>query len=355
MNIVILAGGQGTRLWPLSRRRVPKQFLALLTERAMLVDCYERVRPLAKTGGVFVSCVAEQVPLIKQLLPQVPPDRYIVEPARRDSGPAMAFAAATLVSAGFGDQPVAFVPTDHAIGDDEVFRNTLAAGAELVAETKAFADIGVVPTEPLSTLGYTKIGPVLGQRRGVDYHGFLGHIEKPTSQKAAELIASGEYLWHANYYMATPSILLAAYQQHAPEIAKVMTTIDAQDQAWQQAYARLPRISIDHAVTEKLPPNSMHILRGAFRWNDVGQFGQLHRWLTQGKPGLHASRGQHVAVDSSGCLVIGRPDKMVATIGIHNTAIIDTGDALLVCDLSKAADVKRLVDWLAENGHDKLL
>ncbi len=355
MNIVILAGGLGSRLWPLSRRRTPKQFLALVGERAMIVDCYERVKPLAENGGVFISCLAEHVPFISQLLPQVAPDHFIVEPERRDSGPAMAFAAAYLAKSGQETVPMAFVPTDHAIGDDEAFRNTLAAGLELVQETGAFADIGITPTEPLSTLGYTNIGEQSGERRGVRYYTFLGHIEKPATAKAAELIDTGHYLWHANYYMATPAALLAAYEEHSPEITQVMNNIEPQDLAWQQAYGRLPRISIDHAVTEKLPKGAMHILRGDFGWSDVGQYSQLHHWLAKGKTDQNVSRGLHVAIDSNGCLVISRPDKLVTTLGISNVAIIDTTDALLVCDLTKSTDVKRLVDWLEQHGREQFL
>lgn len=355
MIAVIMAGGHGTRLWPLSRKRTPKQFLALISERAMVVDCVQRVSTAFEASRIFISCIEEQLPYLQQLLPDIRSEQYIVEPERRDSGPAMAFVAATLAQRGYGDEPMACIPTDHAIRDEKRFMDTLLGGLDIVAETGEFADIGVVPTQPLSTLGYTKIGSKTGEKRGVDHYAFLGHIEKPNEETARRLIATGEYLWHANYYMVTPNRLLSAYAEHAPELYAVVAQMQDQDASWRSAYAKLPRISIDHAVTEKLPQGAMTILRGEFGWSDIGQFAQLQEWL-QGKKGSKTVvRGQHIGIDSDGCLVISRPDKMVATIGVSDIAIIDTSDALLVCDLRRASDVKKLVEYLTEQGHEQYL
>lgn len=355
MIAVVMAGGHGTRLWPLSRKRTPKQFLALISERAMVVDCVKRLSTAFEPSRIFISCIEEQLPFLQQLLPTVSVEQFLVEPDRRDSGPAMAYVAARLAALDLGDQPMVFIPTDHAIRDDKRFMDTLLAGLDLVAETGEFADIGVVPTQPLSTLGYTKIGAKSGEKRGVEHYQFLGHIEKPNEEKARRLIASGDYLWHANYYMVTSNRLLKAYAEHAPEIHAIVIDAQIDDASWRQAYSKLPRVSIDHAVTERLPQGAMTILRGEFGWSDIGQFAQLLEWL-QGEQGSKTVvRGQHTGIDSDGCLVISRPDKMVATIGVSDLAIIDTADALLICDLRRAGDVKKLVEYLTEHGYDQYL
>lgn len=348
-----MAGGQGTRLWPLSRRHTPKQFLSLLGEEAMLSQCYGRLRALLQPSDIYVSCVPEFAPLVRRLLPELPADHLIAEPGRRDSGPAMAFVAKILSLHGHGQEPLAFIPTDHAIEHESRFLDTLRAGLELAAETNGFVDIGITPTAPLTTLGYTKIGEEIEKRHGVSVHRFLGHVEKPKAEVAEQLLASGEYLWHGSYYMASPEVLLAAYKQHAPEIFDVVDGYMPDEDDWTRRFLSLKPVSIDFAVTEHLPADAMRVLKGEFGWSDVGQFAQLKEW--QERTGVAANRAKHVSIGSTGCLVISRPDKMVATIGLQDVAIIDTTDALLVCPLDRAAEVKRLVELLEEEGHQSIL
>lgn len=352
MNIVIMAGGQGTRLWPLSRRKTPKQFLSLITESSLLADCYRRVAGLTKADRIFVSCVPEFVPFVRNILPEVRVDQIFAEPARRDSGPAMALVACRLARLGVADEPVAFIPTDHAIRDEARFANTLRVGLSLVREQPGFVDIGITPTEPLSTLGYTRIGQKLGERDGVDVYQFRGHVEKPDRAKAQAFLDSGEYLWHANYIMATPRIILDAVKQYAPEMFQVIDAYQEESADWEQSFAALPPISFDYAVAEHLPTDAMRVLRGDFGWSDIGQFAQLKQWVS---PTGNVAKGKHIALDSDGCFVLGRPDKMIAILGVNDVAVIDTPDALLVCDLRRAAEVKTLVEALQRAGHDDVL
>lgn len=354
MKAVIMAGGQGSRLWPLSRRMRPKQFLSLLGQEAMLVECYKRLCKLVEPQDIYMSCVHDFVPLVKQLLPDVSDNRLIVEPGRRDSGPAMAFAATMLRRAGFGQEAAAFIPTDHAIKEEDAFLTTLRAGFELAQESDGFVDIGIAPTAPLTTLGYTRIGEEIGRRHGVAAHRFLGHVEKPDEEKAKALLASGEYLWHANYFMAKPDALLRAYGDHAPEIYAVMQAY-APGSAWEQEFLKLKPVSMDYAVAEHLPEGSIQVLRGEFGWSDVGQFAQLKEWRQKDAAETVLSQTRHVNIGSTGCLVVGSPDKMVATIGLENMAVIDTPDALLICPLDRASEVKRLVEILESQGHTDLL
>lgn len=335
MNFVILAGGVGERLWPLGTPENPKQFHALLGEEPLIVQAVRRVQ---KAGGtIFFSTSEAYVPLIKKLFPEIPKDHHIIEPARRDTGPAMMYVAATLMERA-PDAPLAFIPSDHTIADVEKFVKTLQAGEALVGETGKMIDIGVPAKFPSTVLGYTHIGKKMETRDGVDVYEFLGHTEKPDIKTAEKYLASGEYLWHANYYMWTPRKIMEACLAYAPDLyAGVMRAAD--DPA---AFANIPKISFDYAITEHMNPNDVQILKGDFGWSDVGAWDVLASELEKA-PGENVTRGKVTAIDSSGSVIYSTTGRKVGVIGLKDMVVVDTEDGVLVCPKDRAQDVKKLV------------
>lgn len=355
MIAVILAGGQGSRLWPLSRRDKPKQFQALMSEKAMLVDAYDRLRLRMETDDIFVSVVPEFVSHVHALLPDIPFDHYLVEPARRDSGPAMAFAAQQLVNRGRGDEVFVFVPTDHAIDDTDRFLQALSVGEQLVQDTGKLLDISVMPEFASTSLGYTRIGKQQVKHQGIEVYTFLEHKEKPDKETAELYVASGEYLWHANYYMWKPSRLLEAYQRHAPDIYAVVS-VWQDTEGDRQAFQMLRPISIDKAVTEFLAPDDVLIIKGDFGWSDVGAFNVLsERQSDRADERGNVLRGKALTVDSDRCYIYGQADKIIAAFGISDLVIIDTEDALLVCPKDRAPEMKLLIEEMKKAKLDDYL
>lgn len=359
MRIVILAGGGGSRLWPLSRTSRPKQFQKLIGERTLLELTRLRLGRDFPEDAIYYSATTQTAPFIRKLFPDVPEDRLLVEPEKRDTGPAMGFVAA-LLELDDPDEPLAFLPSDHYITDHEKFRASLRTAEELIRETGALLDIGMEPTWPNTNLGYTHIGKRQEVRNGIAVYAFLGHTEKPPKEKAEEYVKSGEYLWHGNYYMWTPRKFLEAYERHAPETAKTLREIQ---RLWRDGkrgdipaeYAKLEKISIDYAITEKLEREDVRIIKAPFDWSDVGLWSELKNLRQRRAQDNVVEGAMHVGVDTTDCLIYGRKGKVVATLGVQNLIIVDTGDALLVCEKGRDQDIKRIVEKLQEEKRDDLL
>lgn len=357
MKCVILAGGVGTRLWPMSRQQSPKQFAALASDQAMIVDVYNRLRKRFSADNIFVSTSPAFDAQIQQLLPELNKDRLFVEPEKRDTGPAMGYVCA-LLELQFPDEPVVFIPSDHVIADDERFLDCLAVGESLIRETGKLIDIGVEATFPSTMLGYTKIGAKVEERQGVQVFEFAGHTEKPSRDVAERYFSEGVYLWHANYYMWTPRLFMQAFERYAPELAGGLRQLQRAFEAESAeemitAYSTLPKISLDYAVTEKMATEDVLILKGEFGWSDIGAWNTLHDQLAEGDENI--VKGPGVQIRATRSLVYGHPEKFTAVVGLSDVVIVDTDDALLVCHKDHAQQVKDVVNHLRELNQTNLL
>lgn len=357
MKAVILAGGAGTRLWPMSRSSRPKQFFDVISEDPLIQDTYRRLLRKFPAEKIFFSITPEFDELIRTHFPGVPDDRILIEPEKRDTGPAMGYVAA-LLELDDPDEPIVFIPSDHYIGDEELFMRCLDIGGQLIKETGKMLDIAIAPTFPSTMLGYTKIGKLDQTIDGVEVFSFAGHEEKPSYVTAKSYIESGEYLWHANYYMWTPKKFMEAYEKYAPEMGRVLRSIQSAVSEGKVAevaglYSQLEKTSIDYAITEKMDPKDVLIIRGDFGWSDVGAWDTLYDQLSDKDDNV--VKGQCVAIDTTGSLVYGPEDKMITLIGMEGVVVVDTGDALLVCHRQDAQRVKEVVKHLEDKGHTQFL
>ncbi|MBI4185616.1 mannose-1-phosphate guanylyltransferase [Candidatus Berkelbacteria bacterium] len=360
MNFVILAGGSGTRLWPLSRDHQPKQLAKLVSEVTMLEDAIANLGALASPQNLYISTNSTFAKLIREIVPSIPANHYIIEPEKRDTGPAMAYVA-TWMSQSAPDEPMAFIPSDHFIRDRDMYQTTLRAAETMIRETGKLLDISVQPTFPSTTLGYTKVGKLIEDRHGVHFLQFLGHREKPDYPTAKQLLDDGHYLWHASYYMWTPQKFVEAYQQYAPGIGNylndLLNAIEAGDsQQLAAVYSQMEKISIDYAVTEKMNPEDVLIIRGDFGWGDLGSWDTVYDELSHTTDSnRNLIKANWHGVDTHDSLVFSTSQRLVATIGLSNIVIVDTPDALLVTQRGRGQDVKKIVTLLKERGADTYL
>lgn len=354
MNIVILAGGGGSRLWPLSRENKPKQFCRLISEKTMLEETLDRFAGFPKEK-IFIATTAGLKEELIKIVPDFPQDQIFIEPARRDTAPAMGYAALKL-SLIAPDEPMAFIPSDHYIGRNDKFLASILEAEKVILETGKLLDISIHPTNPNTALGYTKIGQEVRNENGVEFYQFLGHTEKPDFKTAQTYLESGDYLWHANYYMWTPRLFLEAYKKHAPNIfadlekIKALLEKDNLKEA-ERVYCQMEKISIDYALMEKMDLDNVLIIKGSFDWKDIGAWDTLHENLmTKTDERRNLVRGERLNLDTSGCLIYGGEKKIIATIGLDDVIIVDTEDALLVCPKSRAQEAKKVVEELKNRG-----
>jgi mannose-1-phosphate guanylyltransferase len=359
MKAIILAGGMGARLWPMSRRAKPKQFFNLVSEEPLVRDTYRRLLHLFGSDDIYFAVSPAYVEAIKEAFPEIEDDHIIVEPAKRDTGPAMGFAAAILELSA-PDESIVFIPSDHWIEDEETFLNCLRVGDRLIQKTGKMLDIAITPSFPSTVLGYTKIADKHDEIDKVQVYNFAGHVEKPDFETAKEFLTDGNYLWHANYYMWTPRLFVAALEEHAPVIGQVLRQIQSElvngDRTRiAELFEGTPSISIDYAMTEKMDPEQVLIIKGDFGWSDIGAWDTLHDQKVSDDKSRNVIKGQVLTIDSEDNLFYASEERMIGAVGVSDLVVVDTGDAILVCTKSQAQRVKDLVQEMKKQKLDHLL
>lgn len=363
MKAIILAGGTGTRLWPMSREKKPKQFFELVGNEPLIKDTYRRLLRMFPEEKIYFSISAPLAELLLQYFPDWPAERLIIEPEKRDTGPAMGYVAARF-ELDDPDEPMVFVPADHYIGDEKKFLQCLAAADRLIQETGKMLDIGVAPAFPSTVLGYTKIAGLFKEEDGIEIFNFSSHTEKPIFEVAKKYLEDGSYLWHASYYMWTPRKFMEAFETYAPDAGVVLREIQTVCRSeWPFAptnnsinglYSQLPKKSFDYLITEKMNPAEVLIIKGNFGWSDIGAWDTLYDRLSTDEK-ANVCKGRNILLETEGSLIYAPENKTVAVLGMKDVIVVDTGDALLVCPKNQAQQVKEIISELQnKNQHDVL-
>ena len=352
--VAILAGGSGTRLWPRSRRDHPKQLQNLVGKRSMLQQTVDRVLPLVPSERVLVLTGPDHAKAIRDQLPQVPPQNVLVEPYPRGTGPSLGLAAQRLRQSNPGHSVMISLHADHVVLQEHNFRKSLITAAA-AARRGFLVTVGIVPNRPETGYGYIERGSLLVEEEGMEVYRVARFVEKPPPAVAREFVASGRYYWNAGYFAWTLDNILEEFQRLLPETsARLDALVGAVGQGGvERIWAQVDPITIDVGIMEHA--RKVAVIPCEMGWSDVGSWAALHDILEKDAQGnVFVGQGQHVGLDTAGTLVYGG-GRLVATLGIEDLIIVETGDALLVLPKDRAQDVSRLVRELRDRGFGRYL
>ncbi|HXG09107.1 MAG TPA: mannose-1-phosphate guanylyltransferase [Gemmataceae bacterium] len=358
LHTVIMAGGGGTRFWPRSRQRRPKQFLALTGERTLLQLALDRVEAQVPPERTWVITAAAHRDEVQRQLPGLPAERVIGEPCGRDTAACVGLGAALIVRQD-PDAVMLVMPADHVIEPMQEFRRAVHVAEQMATEhPAALITFGIPPTYPATGYGYIHRGPEIAVRQGISVYHVRAFREKPGPDLAEQFVASGEYFWNSGIFVWKAQTILGQLRERQPGLFAAVERIaeawpsPRRDEVLRREYEGLPKISIDYAVMEHAP--EVLVVQAPFRWDDVGSWLALERMHPQDADG-NTVLALHCGLKTRGCVIVADPGQLVATVGVDNLLIVQDGDAILVADRREEGTVKQLVEDLRKKGLEKYL
>jgi mannose-1-phosphate guanylyltransferase len=349
---VIMAGGEGTRFWPESRRRRPKQFLKIFGRKTLLEQTVDRLKGVVPSGRVIVVTQKANVKLVRSLL-KIPSWQIIGEPVGRNTAPCAALAASIALM----EDPcavLAILPADHRIEKPAVFRRALRAAGDIAESEKLPVTFGIKPTYPHTGFGYLELGPSVGRRAGFPVHQLKRFREKPDYTQAKIFLKSKRFLWNSGMFIWRADALTEAARRYQPGIYRCLTRIlkgplKAQMGRW---FPDMPNVSIDYGLMERLGGRILAI-PADFKWNDLGGWQVIPEMWKHDRQG-NVARGKILLMESCGNVVKG-DKRLLALVGVRDLVVVDTPDALLICHRKKTEKVRGVVAALKRRGYEEHL
>ena len=363
IHAVILAGGRGTRFWPRSRTKTPKQLLHIVGKGTMLQQTVARIRPLARPDRIWTVTNLEQRASVRKQVPLASRQHILVEPVGRNTAAAIALAAFHIRKRAEGDALMAVLPADHYIQDVAEYRRIVAVALEVAREPGRMVVLGIPPTRPETGFGYIeKMEATIGAS-GVPVYPVRRFTEKPALETANAYLASGNYQWNAGMFFWRVSTFCSALEELLPatyaQLAKLAAIIGQRqyDSLLRKVCGKLENISVDYAILERATRRGgdpqVFVVPADVGWSDIGSWAAVYELLAK-EPGQNIFSDPGHALEASGNYVSGN-GKFVAAIGVRDLIIVETADALLVCPRDRAQEVARIVQWLEEQNKKELL
>ncbi len=351
LYILILAGGSGERFWPLSRKTKPKQLLALFSEETLLGQTIKRLEGLVPLQNILILTNTDQEAAVRAMCPELPAENIVAEPAKRDTAAAVALGVGWIAMRDPGATMVV-LPADHLIKDEAGFHRTIRTAAAAAEKTGDLVTIGLKPTWACPGFGYIEQGKKVEDAAfgpdAPDVHEVLRFREKPNPELAETFLRQGNFRWNAGMFIWSLTAILCAFERHTPElgefIAHIRQTKDLR-QTLAERFAKLPKISIDYAIMERAA--RVLVVEAAFDWDDVGSWIAVSKYLPTDSA-ENAANLEITQIDAAHNIVFSSQKTHISLLGVKNLIIVQTGDALLICDRSEAEKIKALVGKVPE-------
>lgn len=344
LYVLILAGGSGERFWPLSRRARPKQLLSLFSQQTLLEATLARLDGLVSPEHILLLTNAEQLDGVRAVVKTLPVENIVAEPAKRDTAAAIALGVGWVAARASGATMIV-LPADHLIRDVAGFQRTLRVAAHAAERTGELVTIGIKPTWACSGYGYIECGdvhPLPDAPESPAVHNVVRFREKPSAELAEQFLAQGNFRWNAGMFIWSIPAILNAFERHAPSLADFVARLRTGDFAalLRDVFPTLPKISIDYAVMEKA--GRVLVVEAGFDWDDIGSWTAAAKYLPDAGEHNRANAALR-AIDAGNNIVFSSEKKLVALMGVHDLIVVETPDALLVCNRHDAEKIKQLV------------
>ncbi len=374
---LIMAGGAGTRLWPISRERLPKPALKLYSDKSMFQIAVERLAPLFDPAHILVVAGPTHIPVLASQVPEIPSENFIIEPQGRGTAPAIGLAAVHLAERD-PDAAMAVLTADHHIGNTEEFRRVIAAALQFARDEDCLVTLGITPTSPSTQFGYIQQGKKMGNFGGFDAFRVNHFVEKPPLEKAQKMLEEGGFAWNSGMFMWQVKTILRQFEELMPDLyEQLMRIADALSLAndahraegtirlnereldadrhlretVEEVWGTVAKQTIDYGIMEKA--RNVGVIPVQMAWVDIGNWDNLMGLLPLDENG-NAVRGDVILLNSQGSLVMGGK-KLIAGAGLEDLIVVDTPDAILVCRRDQVGEVKKIVEALKAAGRNDLI
>jgi mannose-1-phosphate guanylyltransferase len=356
MYAVIMAGGVGTRFWPRSRIKRPKQLLNIVDDQTMIQATVNRLESLIPHDKIFIVTTKPQKDELQKQLPILNPENLITEPKGKNTAPCIGLAAIILKHKD-PEAVMAVLPADHRIGNDVLFRKVLSAAEALATRDNCLVTLGIDPTYPSTGYGYIQTEDQIEGVDGIQAYKVKTFAEKPDHKTAERFLNSGDFFWNSGMFIWKAETILKEIEKSLPDLFDGLMEIEKylgkekEQEVIQKVYCQIKNISIDYGVMEH--SQNVFVLKGEFEWNDVGSWDEVYK-ISPKDPQNNVLVGEHFLKNSTGCY-IDSPKRFVAAFGIEDLIVVETDDALLICPRNEAQNVKALVDAMNRKKLDQYL
>ena len=351
---LIMAGGRGERFWPRSRKHMPKQFLSLTDDgKTMIQLTVERIRPLVELEDIYIATNKDYKPLVLEQLPGIPEENILCEPIGRNTAPCIGLGAIHIAKK-YEDALMMVLPSDHLIKYNTMFVNTLSEGCAVAEKGANLVTIGITPDYPETGYGYIKFNSDKTDGQAYEVERF---VEKPSLEVAKEYLATEEYLWNSGMFVWKISTILNNMKEFMPKtyegLVKIQDAIGTEEQesVLEAEFEKMDSESIDYGIMEKA--ENIFVLPGTFGWDDVGSWLAVGRIRSTNEFG-NAVQGNVITVETKNSIIEGS-DKLIAAVGLEDIIVVDTEDALLICDKGHAGDIKKVLENLKICNRDEYI
>ena len=354
---VIMAGGGGTRFWPLSRENMPKQLLNICGRDALILQTIKRIHKFIDREDIFIVTNEKQNKPLKEVVSTIClEEKILLEPAARNTAACIGYAAFEILRK-YGDGIMCVFPSDHYIKNENEFSKVLEKAIDVAKETDKLVTIGIKPTFPSTGYGYVNFDYDSSKDNNGQAYDVIEFIEKPNFERAKAYIDDGNYLWNSGIFVWKTSTILSNFERFLPrvynkleEVSKYFDT-DIEIDKLKEIYPNIPNISIDYGIMER--SDEVVVVPGDFGWNDVGSWDALGS-IYEPDENRNIIKGEQIGIDTEGSIIYS-DKRLITTIGIKDLIIVETSDAVLVCPKDRSQDVKKIVERLKIHGKEELL